>query len=168
LERCAVITTLTVFGILSLFAMLRDLVLDAFGIGVNDVRIAGGMILLFFGLRMAGAIGEPKASGELVSGDPVSIAVSPLGMPMLAGPATISTVIVFSQIDETYFHGLALVLTIIAACAAVFMALQLAIFLGPRINATAAMLLNRMMGLIVASIAAGILTTGIRNDFGLG
>jgi multiple antibiotic resistance protein len=164
-RKCALAATMTALCILSVSALFGDVVLDFFGISISNVRIAGGLILIGFGLRMVGVFGPEKPQQDAGAGSAISIGVSPLGMPLLAGPGAISTAIIYAQLHETYLHGVVVLLIVFAACALLYATFQFAILAGSRVNPTAAILINRTMGLIVVSIAVALVSDGIRAEF---
>jgi multiple antibiotic resistance protein len=87
----------TCFVVLTVFALTGSLVFKVFGITLPAFKIAGGIILLLIGIDMLQArrsptnevAGEPQEAAEKED-----VSVIPLGIPMLAGPGSISTVIV--------------------------------------------------------------------------
>jgi multiple antibiotic resistance protein len=166
-RKCALVATLTVFLVLSIFALVGDVVLSLFGISIANVRIAGGLVLLFFSLKMMGILHSEEPPHEEGAGNPIAVGVSPIGMPLLAGPGAISTVIIYAQIHETPGHSVVVQLTILAVCCLLFISLQIAAVIGHRLNETATTVISRTTGLIVASVAMALVTTGIKQDFGL-
>jgi multiple antibiotic resistance protein len=153
--------------VLSVFALVGDFVLSLFGISIANVRIAGGLVLLFFSLKMMGILDSEEPPHEESAGNPIAVGVSPIGMPLLAGPGAISTVIIYAQIHETPGHSVVVQLTILAVCCLLFISLQIAAVIGHRLNETATTVISRTTGLIVASVAMALVTTGIKQDFGL-
>jgi multiple antibiotic resistance protein len=166
-RKCALVATVTVFLVLSVFALVGDFVLSLFGISIANVRIAGGLVLLFFSLKMMGILHSEEPPHEESAGNPIAVGVSPIGMPLLAGPGAISTVIIYAQIHETPGHSVVVQLTILAVCCLLFISLQIAAVIGHRLNETATTVISRTTGLIVASVAMALVTTGIKQDFGL-
>lgn len=166
-RKCVVVATLTVFLVLSVFSLVGDFVLTLFGISIANVRIAGGLVLLFFSLKMMGILHTPEPEHEPAISNPVAVGVSPIGMPLLAGPGAISTVIIYAQIHETTGHTAVVLLTILGVCGLLFTSLQIAAVIGHRMNETTITVISRTTGLIVASVAMALVTSGIKQDFGL-
>ena len=144
-------------------------ILGVFGLTVNDFRLAGGLLVLLIALSMLhgspSAQHQPK-SEELGSGaDAQDIAIYPLTIPLLIGPGTISTLIVFgnSAVEQgkvvSLAIGLAAFLVLLAAC--LFSAPYLARFLSPKVTAIA----QRLMGMILAAIAMQMIVASLQVAF---
>ncbi|UXD21710.1 antibiotic resistance protein MarC [Ignicoccus pacificus DSM 13166] len=76
-------------AVLLLFALFGDLIVEPFGMTVNDIRIATGLILLIYAIQAL--LGQSEASMI----DPESVAIVPMAIPMLAGPGAISLVLYY-------------------------------------------------------------------------
>lgn len=129
-------------------------VLGLFGVTLNDLRIAGGLLLLIISLRMVveGRIGPSGEAGYN------AIAV-PLISPLLAGPGAITASIVLAGI-----HGIART----AGAAVVAMAVSLVVLLSARsihriIGDSGADMFTRLMGMLIAAIAISYIRAGIVN-----
>lgn len=166
-RKCVMVATLTTFLVLAIFSLIGDFVLTLFGISIANVRIAGGLVLLFFSLKMMGILHSPEPEHEPATSNPIAVGVSPIGMPLLAGPGAISTVIIYAQIHETAGHSVVVLLIIFGVCALIFASLQIAAVLGHRLNETTVTVISRTTGLIVAAVAIALVTSGIKQDFGL-
>ena len=99
------------FGLLVLFLLLGTAIIDFFGISVPGIRISGGLIMTANGVRML----FPSAPSGASQGSPLrelEIAFTPLAMPSLAGPGSISVVVTAaSQIQTNYPQGFIFVYT---------------------------------------------------------
>lgn len=147
-------------------------ILGVFGLTVNDFRIAGGLLVLLIALAMVH--GSPSAQHQPTEKEPSGaetddIAIYPLTVPLLIGPGTITTLIVFSHTASTdgKIIGLAIGLVAFLALlgAALFSAPLIARFLSARVTAIA----QRLMGMILAAIAVQMLISGLQEAFrGLG
>ncbi|MCP4306825.1 MAG: MarC family protein [bacterium] len=91
-------------------------------------------------------------------------------MPLIAGPGAISTVLIYGQlhpphlIHPTHFHTMIVSAVVVTTCAVLLVSLRIAIMTGKFIGPTAVVLINRIMGLIVAAIAVNFLFSGIRAE----
>src|SRR5512134_2009049 len=95
-KRTARVTALAVFGVLAGAALAGEAILGAFGTSLAAFRVGGGIVLLLMAISMLTA--EPDRTRhtpeeDLASRDKASVAVVPLGVPLLAGPGAISAVI---------------------------------------------------------------------------
>lgn len=144
-------------------------ILGAFGLTVNDFRLAGGLLVLLIALSMLH--GSPSAQHqprkeEMGSGaDAQNIAIYPLTIPLLLGPGTIATLIVFGHSAfgdgkiASLALGLIVFLAVLAAC--LFSAPYLGRFLSPKVTAIA----QRLMGMILAAIAMQMIVASLQVAF---
>jgi multiple antibiotic resistance protein len=97
-NRQALLACVYAFAILVVFLLLGSAIIDFFGISVPGVRVAGGLIIAVMGLRMLFPAPQGPGAGDA---DPehVDIAFTPLAMPSLAGPGSISLVLAAAAIS---------------------------------------------------------------------
>lgn len=158
-------TVIAVTVILVAAALAGNAILGFFGIDIHAFKTAGGILLLLIALNMLQAKGPlmkttPKEQNEAVEKEDVSVV--PLAIPLLAGPGTISTVIVFSASMQGPVSYAVLIGIIIAVSASLWPIFMLAKWLGERIGATGINIAVRIMGLILASIAVKFILEGIK------
>ena len=85
---------LIAFVIITVFIFSGDFIFKVFGITIVSFRIAGGILVAVIGYHMINGNHSPSYKGmeqQAVNSDPMSIAISPLAMPLFAGPGTITT-----------------------------------------------------------------------------
>ncbi|KQP99818.1 antibiotic resistance protein MarC [Methylobacterium sp. Leaf121] len=144
-------------------------VLDAFGLSVDDFRLAGGLIVLTIALSMLqGSSSQthgrsPKEKEDQIDAD--SVAIYPLTIPLLVGPGTIATLIVFGQTAKAQAKWPELALGVGAFLTLLTVALLSAPWLGHRLSATATAITRRLMGMILAAVAMEMIVTSLRNLF---
>lgn len=160
---------LTAIGVVVLFSVAGKLIFELFGITMAALRIAGGILVSIVGYQMlqghSSAVQVPhQVEGEEGAADVIkaqlSIAVSPLGMPMIAGPGTIATAVGFAANPGFLYTlvSIAAFLVIGGLTYVMFMQAQRIVrFLGET-NLT---VVTRLMGLIVATIGVGMVVTGL-------
>ena len=162
------------FAILVLFLLLGAAIIDFFGISVPGIRAAGGLIVSVIGLRMlfpAPANGGPSTPRLMPAEE--EIAFTPIAMPSLAGPGSISVVVTAaSQIEARHagnylevYSGviIGMAITILIAWLVLRTATSLARVLGPSgIDA-----MTRIFGFLLVCIGMQFLLTGISDFFGL-
>jgi multiple antibiotic resistance protein len=150
------------------FAVTGKIMLNLFGIDVDSLRIAGGILLFHVALDMMFA----KVSGESITENEISqsqdrsdIWIFPIALPLLTGPGTITTVIVLmgsiDSIGQKFLVIVSILLTFIVC---------LMIFLFSRriykhIGYNGMLVFTRIMGLFLAALAADFVTTGIWNVY---
>jgi multiple antibiotic resistance protein len=162
-RRVAVRAALTAWVVLMVFALTGRLIFDLFGISVNSLRIAGGIVFFIMGYEMLDArlIHRPSDQ-QSVSEYIEDIAITPLGVPLIAGPAGITTVVVLANqaSGEIGKHAV----LIVAVSAVILLTLLLLISarrvlhaLGPSANK----ILLRVMGLILMAFAVEFFFEGL-------
>lgn len=139
--------------------------LDLFGISLPAFRIAGGLILLPYGLRLIDGIAvvsTPRLSPDH-DDDARLLAVVPIGLPMLAGPGTISLVVAEAPVEAAGRLVLSAVIAVLALV--VFLVLAGAIRLQRSLGELRVRLISRLMGVLIASVATQMLVSGLRESF---
>jgi len=152
--------------ILVISALAGKYILSFFGIDIHSFQVAGGILLLIIALNMLQAKGSmlkttPTEEDEAIEKEDVSVV--PLAMPLLAGPGTISMIIVFSTSMESTLEKLILVGIIIIVSLTVWPILLLSKWIGQKLGSTGINITVRIMGLILASIAVKFILEGIKN-----
>ena len=172
-NREARLACIYAFGLLVTFLLLGAAIIDFFGISVPGIRVAGGLIISVIGFRML----LPPATAANGARHPVEseveIAFTPLAMPSLAGPGSLSVVITAaSQIKanhpeqfEFVYAGVTvgMAFTVLIAFIVLRGAAWLARVLGP--SGLDAM--TRIFGFLLVAIGMQFLLTGISDFFGL-
>jgi multiple antibiotic resistance protein len=159
------VASLTVLVTLLIFTYLGAALLDLFAITIDSFRIAGGILLLLTALEMMRAkatTGERAADAET---NLTSIGIVPLGIPLLAGPGAIVTTIVDASAVPTVTHKIAVSAVILIVAIVVYVTLRLSAKAGAYMSATAMTIFNRVMGLIIASIAVEFIIGGLAARF---
>lgn len=166
--RSALMTALTVLITLAVSAAAGQSILAFFGIDIDDFRVAGGIVVLLMALSMLHA--EPSAihhtpeeASEGAEKD--NPAVMPLGVPLLAGPGAIATVILFAQQAGGMPGFAAIAAVILIAAVAVYLALRLGAPLAHALGRTGLNIVTRLMGLIIAAIAVSMIAAGLARLF---
>jgi len=166
--RTANAATFTVLCVLVLSAIAGDVVLRLAGTSLDSFRVGGGIVLLLMALSMLSAQVSrvqqtPGEKDEAESRDEVGVV--PLGLPLLAGPGSISAVIIEGQRGSSLWHQAAVIAVIVFVCLLLWVSLRLAAPIGARLGKTGLNILNRLFGLLLAAIAVEIIATGLKNLF---
>jgi multiple antibiotic resistance protein len=153
--------------ILIAFALGGALIFQLFGITLEAFRIAGGLILWVVAMDMLhGQRRTQESQPEIAEGRvKEDVAVTPLAMPMLAGPGAISTIMVLAGQARTVpekllLHG-AIVITMVIS----FVVLRVGERVVTRMGETGIRVMTRIMGLLLAAIAVQFVLTGARDAF---
>ncbi|MGA8036256.1 MAG: MarC family protein [Candidatus Acidiferrales bacterium] len=153
--------------VLVAFAIAGSLIFKMFGITLPAFKIAGGIILLKIGLDMLEGQQAKATPEEAHEGTQKSDAsIIPLGMPMLAGPGAISTVMVLVGEAHTVWKHAVIYATILGTAFVSYMILAGADRVGRYLGETGIRILMRLMGLLLVALAVQFVANGL-TDFGL-
>ncbi|MBC8238028.1 MAG: NAAT family transporter [Helicobacteraceae bacterium] len=158
-------TVTAVAIILIVAAVVGNNILGFFGIDIHSFKIAGGILLLMIALNMLqakGALIKTTKSENNEAIEKEDISVIPLAIPLLAGPGTISTVIVFSSSMESIGEKMTLIGIIIVVVATIWPIMLLSKWIGDTIGNTGINIAIRIMGLILASIGVKFILEGVK------
>lgn len=172
-RRDTVITAaFTAFLVISVSALLGLQVLEFFGISLASFQVGGGMLLLASSLNMLNARpAEAKPTtqdleqGAEKAAMGASIAVVPLTIPLLTGPATISTVVIYAERAQTFWQMAALVGYGVVIALATAVCFGLAEPIARVLGKTGISVMTRLMGLILAALAVEVMALGLLKLF---
>ena len=163
-RRTAFKAVLTAFVVLTLFAFAGRLLFQFFGISVNGFRIAGGVIFFIMGYDMLNArLSRLKYDDQHLEEELEDIAITPLGIPMIAGPGAITNAIVLMQdASGDPVKQFILPLGIFVVLLVTFLSLIGGGSLMKRIGDTGNKILLKLMGLIMMVIAVEFFFAGLK------
>ena len=139
-------------------------VLAFFGINVDSLRAAGGVIVLIIGLHMLFNKSEHKQT-ETEREDAQtrsSIAVVPIAIPIVAGPGTMATVLVAAQQHETLLGRAEISTVVIALSALIGLLFSFSRPISRWLGESGLGVVTRVMGVVLAAIAMGMLADGLK------
>jgi multiple antibiotic resistance protein len=156
--------------ILIAFAIGGTLIFRLFGITLPAFRIAGGLILWLVAMDMLHAQRTTQESApEIMEGElKEDTALTPLAMPMLAGPGAISTVMVLAAQARTMPQKLIVHASIVLTALASWVAFRVGERLVQRMGQTGINVMTRIMGLLLAALAVQFVISGAQEALGLG
>ena len=162
------------FCVIAACALLGLQILAFFNISLQSFQVGGGMLLLISAMNMLGAQpAEAKAhTHELEEGAEKaatgsSIAVVPLTIPLLTGPACMSTVVIYADLAQGWLQHAALVGYGVVIAVATFVCFSLAEPIARVLGKTGINGMRRLMGLIVAAVAVEVMADGLGKLFPL-
>ena len=176
-KRGTIVTaSLSAFLVIAASALLGLQILEFFGISLASFQVGGGMLLLISSMNMLNAQpAEAKPhTHELEDGAQkaamgASIAVVPLTIPLLTGPATMSTVVIYAERAQTLLQMSALVGYGVVIALATAVCFALADPIARVLGKTGINVMTRLMGLILAALAVEVMAVGLLKLFpGLG
>lgn len=171
-RRTVGVASLSAFLVISASALLGIRILEFFSISLASFQVGGGMLLLTSALNMLNAQpAEAKphtheledGAAKAAMGD--SIAVVPLTIPLLTGPATISTVVIYAERAQTVFQLAALVGYGVVIALATALCFALAGPIARVLGKTGINVMTRLMGLILAALAVEVMADGLQKLF---
>ena len=162
-RKIAFRSLLIAFVIVTVFIFSGDFIFKVFGITIVSFRIAGGILVAVIGYHMINGNHSPSYKGmeqQAVNSDPMSIAISPLAMPLFAGPGTITTAL--SLANGGLQNQLITVVAFALLCVITYLLLrsanQIAGFLGENLMK----IITKMMGLLLFSIGIQMIIVSVQ------
>lgn len=163
-KRMALLASTVAAGVLIVFALAGKWIFQFLGITMAAFQIAGSILLMRIALDMlyANRARDRETDEEVNAGaEKDDIAITPLGIPMLAGPGAISTsLILLSQAIGTTQH-IALFVCILAVCLLSYVILRFAARTARLLSPLGLKLFTRIMGLLLAAVAVQFTINGL-------
>ena len=166
--RIGRIVSLAVCAILLVALLIGQPLLAFFGISINSFRVAGGILLMLMSIRMLnGTLYSPTLSKNESENDESTTAMTivPLSTPLLAGPGSISAVIMEAHKAHGFEHYLIMSLIILLLSMTVWLTFKIAPWVEQRLGKIGIDVFSRLMGLILAAIAVEFIAAGVRGLF---
>lgn len=154
------------FVVIALSALAGLRIIEFFGISLASFQVGGGMLLLISSLQMLNAQpAESRREDITEGGDKAdagdSIAVVPLTIPLLTGPATISTMVIYAEKTQRWWELAVLVGYGIVIGLAVWLAFSLSGRIARVLGKTGINVMTRLMGLLLAALAVEVMSDGL-------
>jgi len=162
--RMARLACLVAAGVLMLFALAGKWIFKVLGITLPAFQIAGSVLLLRIALDMlyAKRSAAQETSEEVEAGAAKEdIAITPLGVPMLAGPGAISTALILMSQARGWEQQMALFGCIASVSLASYLIFRLAVHGARRLSPLALKLVTRLMGLLLAAVSVQFAVNGL-------
>jgi multiple antibiotic resistance protein len=145
-------------GVILLFALFGQTLLDLLGISLEALQVAGGLLLVLIALellRPETGIEESQAAGN-------NVALVPLGTPLLAGPGAIAATMLAIRGADSPGQVIGVVLALVAVLAVVYLSMRYAPLLLRLLKDNGINLITRVMGLLLAAIAVQLIASAIQ------
>lgn len=171
-RRTILVASFSAFVVIAVSALLGLQLLSFFGISIASFQVGGGLLLLMSSLSMLNAqpaeskttIEEVRAT-EIKASTGASIAVVPLTIPLLTGPATMSTVVIYAEKARHLWELALLVGYGVVVALATALAFSLAQPIARVLGKTGINIMTRLMGLILAALAVEVMADGLTKLF---
>jgi multiple antibiotic resistance protein len=164
-KKIAFFSASTFIITLIIFTYLGGYILELFGITTAALQIAGGILFLFYALEMMGVIQLPLASPNEAVQDAKTIGIVPIGIPLLAGPGTISAIVIYSNFHASLAHKLLVSFVAISVGAIIYLIYRVSLTMGAKLSETTTTIMAKIMGLILATISVEFILDGIVAHF---
>jgi multiple antibiotic resistance protein len=168
--RMARMACVVMVGVLAGFALIGKSLFTLLGITLPAIQVAGALVLLLVALDMLRAqrSAVQETAEETAAGTGKDdIAITPLAIPMLAGPAAISTVILLEAQAASWTQRGVLLACLVAVGLASYITLALGATGAKWLSPIAEKIITRLMGLLLAALAVQFLFNGLKGEGGL-
>jgi multiple antibiotic resistance protein len=163
-RRTIRIASFSAFAVIAACALLGLQILAFFGISLASFQVGGALLLMTAALAMLNAQpAEAKTTqGEVENASArASIAVVPLTIPLLTGPASMSTVVIYADQAQTFWQHAALVGYGVVIGVATAICFTLAEPIARVLGQTGINVMTRLMGLILAALSVELMASGL-------
>jgi multiple antibiotic resistance protein len=169
-QRTIRISSLSAFIVIAVSALAGLRIIEFFGISIASFQVGGGTLLLISALSMLQAQPAESKPSDVAEGNQKvdagdSIAVVPLTIPLLTGPATISTMMIYAERARHAWELAVLVGYGVVVGLATFAVFSLAGRIARLLGTTGINVMTRLMGLLLAAVAVEIMADGLTRLF---
>lgn len=169
-QRTMRISAFSAFVVIAVSALAGLKIIEFFGISIASFQVGGGMLLLISAMTMLNAQQAETAPSDVDEGNQkvdagASIAVVPLTIPLLTGPATISTMVIYAERTRHWWELAVLVGYGVVVGLAAFVAFSASGRIARWLGRTGINVMTRLMGLILAALAVEIMADGLTKLF---
>ncbi|QEY24350.1 MarC family protein [Neisseria animalis] len=175
-RRVAQAAALTVFVVISVFAVSGGFLLKLLGISVGSFQVGGGILVLLIAISMMSGNDNP-AKPDLGTSEEnaitvtapknngMAVAVVPIAIPMMIGPGGISTVIIYASAAKHYWDIISIIAAGLIISTACCMTLMASAKISKWLGDTGLTILNRVMGMMLAAVSVEIIVAGLKTIF---
>ena len=166
-NKTAIWTSFNVAVILLISFFIGNYVLQFFGVSINSLRIAGGLIITAAGFSLLNGSftkhkGMKRSSVQVDIETRAEVSLTPLAIPMLAGPGSISLLIAYNQTASSFYDFLWGTAAIIATSLVVFLVLKSSQFIVKLLGGSGLNAVSRIIGFIEIAIGIEYVTSAIQ------
>ena len=163
--RIALTSTLLAFFIVGSFIIFGKYIFQFFGLTIPAFKLAGGILIFYVGFEMLQSKKSSIHNQEAIEFDE-SVAVSPLAIPILAGPGTIVTAMNYT-IDTNFIHIAIIILMLAFILFVTYLSFIYSTKLVQYIGQGLIIVIGKLMGIILTVIGMGMIIGGIKLAFNL-
>ena len=163
-KKLAKTASITAFIIVFTFIIAGKYIFEIFGITIPAFKITGGILIFYVGFEML--MSQKSKIHNTNSGEETSIAISPLAIPILAGPGTIVTAMNFVT-HADYLHIGIVIANFAFMIYLTYLSFSMSDVIVKKIGDNLISVIGKLMGLILAIMGVGMITEGIKLSFNL-
>ena len=165
-RRTIRIASISACAVIAVSALAGLKIIEFFGISLASFQVGGGLLLLMSALQMLNAQPAESRKGDIAEGDRradagTNIAIVPLTIPLLTGPATISAMVIYAEKTRHWWELGVLVLYGVVIGLAVWAAFSLSGRIARVLGKTGISVMTRLMGLILAALSVEVMSDGL-------
>ena len=169
-ERTISVASFSAFTVIAVSALAGLKILEFFGISIASFQVGGGTLLLISSLQMLNAQPAEGKAGALADGNQkadagASIAVVPLAIPLLTGPATISTIVIYAEKTRSLWELAVLVGYGVVIGVVIYGTFSASGRIARVLGRTGINVMTRLFGLMLAAMAVELLADGLTKLF---
>jgi multiple antibiotic resistance protein len=160
------VASFSAFVVIAVSAVAGLKIIEFFGISIASFQVGGGTLLLISSLQMLNAQPAEAKPGDLDAGNQkadagASIAIVPLTIPLLTGPATISTMVIYAEKTRHLWEHAVLVGYGVVIGLVTYVTFSASARIAKALGRTGINIMTRLMGLILAAMAVELLADGL-------
>lgn len=167
-NKIAKTAAIAVVCVMFFFALLGDAMLRFINVSIGSFQVGGGILVMLIAIAMMNAKQNPTKTTpeeENEAENKVNIAVVPLAIPLLTGPGTMSTMIIYSSAAQGWWEtGQVLIAGALVAITC-YVSMILATPISKWLGQTGINIINRIMGMILAAVSVEIIVKGLYSLF---
>lgn len=163
-QRINLKAVIVAFIIVTTFVLLGNYIFELFGITIPAFKITGGILIFFVGFEMLQSKKSNIKRLKTVNYDE-NIAISPLAIPILAGPGTIVTATNFVANTSSYMSIAVIIVVFALMCLLNYIAFSLSDVIAKKIGDNVISVIGKLMGLIIAIIGTSMIISGLKLSF---
>ncbi|HSW07556.1 MarC family protein [Aquabacterium sp.] len=165
-RRTLRVSAFSAFCVIAISSLAGLKLIEFFGISIASFQVGGGVLLMISAIHMLNAMPAESRKDDVDEGQAKadagdSVAVVPLTIPLLTGPATISTMVIYAEKTRTVLEHAVLVGYGVVIGVATYLAFMAAGRIAKVLGSTGINVMTRLMGLILAAMAVELLADGL-------
>ena len=159
-------SSMVALGILLFFMLVGEILLKRVGVPLAAFQTSGGIILFLFALNMIFGDSKPEEEIQLAKKTGNETAIFPLAIPSIAGPGAILAIVLLAETSKSSFKNQVLLAVVMIVVLFInFILMRMAGKIHKKIGNSGAIVISKVMGLILASMAANNILVGIKDFF---